>query len=150
MERKTHTAILMTLVMVSAVLAGCLGGSDDDDGISATIIDIQNATTSECSDGGVAVLVGIDANNDSSLAGDEIDSRTVICNGADGSDGSNGADGSDGSDGADGQDGADGADGADGQDGADGAGGGVSEVGAAHYDSGVDGLGAMTYRHDGA
>ncbi len=90
MERKFYSAILMTLVMVSAILAGCLGGDDGDDGVSATIIDLQNATTSECSDGGVAVLVGIDSDNDSLLTGEEVDSRTVICNGADGS---NGADG---------------------------------------------------------
>ena len=31
MERKTHTAILMTLVMGSAVLAGCIGSEDDDE-----------------------------------------------------------------------------------------------------------------------
>ena len=104
MERKFQSAVLMTLVMVSAILAGCIGGDGEDNDVSSTIIDIQNATTSECSDGGVAVLIGLDSDSDSLLTGEEVDSRTVICNGADGSDGSNGAAGNDGTDGADGQD----------------------------------------------
>ena len=53
-----------------------------------------------CTNGGVRVEGGVDANDDGVLQDDEVSSTADVCNGAPGSDGNNGAPGADGIDGA--------------------------------------------------
>lgn len=112
-------AILMVLIVASMGLAGCVSNEDGDGGVSVSIVEVTSASNSDCPNGGVTILSGIDDNGDGILQDDEEDSAFHACDGADGQDGNNGADGADGQDGADGADGQDGADGANGTDGED-------------------------------
>ncbi|MGB2339984.1 MAG: DUF7151 family protein, partial [Candidatus Poseidoniaceae archaeon] len=95
--------------MASVGLAGCVGNDDgDDDDLSVTLIDLTQATTTDCPDGGTTIYTGLDDDNDGVLETDERDTTFHACNGADGSNGVDGADGSNGADGADGADGSNG------------------------------------------
>ncbi|MEL6339293.1 MAG: PQQ-dependent sugar dehydrogenase [Myxococcota bacterium] len=90
---------------------------------------------SECANGGVRFVGGIDQNEDGVLSSDEITERTTMCQPMNGSDGVSGSDGNDGApgprgeDGSDGEDGAQGADGNNGSDGNDGTNGSDGEDG---------------------
>lgn len=61
-----------------------------------------------CANGGIALRVGLDDNDNGVLDDVEIDVTQEVCNGAPGQDGADGQDGAPGQDGADGQDGQDG------------------------------------------
>ena len=112
-------AILMVLIVASMGLAGCVSNEDGDGGVSVSIVEVTSASNSDCPNGGVTILSGIDDNGDGILQDGEEDSAFHACDGADGQDGADGADGQDGNDGANGADGQDGADGANGTDGED-------------------------------
>lgn len=90
-------------VCVAGLLAlGCAGsdgadgadGSDGTDGLGgddgvATLVNVTPEAPGEtCADGGVKVESGRDDDGDNTLAPDEIDSTTYVCNGVNGEDGS--------------------------------------------------------------
>ena len=61
-----------------------------------TAISVNNASSSDCPDGGVEISYGLDDNSDGSLSSLEVDGTSIVCNGSDGQDGSDGTDGTDG------------------------------------------------------
>ena len=64
--------------LTAAALAAC--GEDDTDAFSTPLIASRPATPTECPQGGVVTLSGIDANGDGALADAEVASTQVICN----------------------------------------------------------------------
>ena len=49
-----------------------------------SLIELEQASSSQCPGGGYVYLVGLDDDYDNSLSTDEIDSRVLVCNGVDG------------------------------------------------------------------
>ena len=70
-------------------------GVDGTNGLN-TAISVNNASSSDCPDGGVEISYGLDDNSDGSLSSLEVDGTSIVCNGSDGQDGSDGTDGTDG------------------------------------------------------
>jgi ELWxxDGT repeat protein len=135
-------AMLLCLLMVSAPMAGCVGGNDESNPDNEELSDDWNVhfaataadlpTCDETTNGRLYYIESGAQFQVCKTTGWEIISiqGPVGANGADGTDGQDGAPGSNGADGTNGQDGAPGADGSDGTNGQDGAAGedGVSTL----------------------
>ena len=135
-------AMLLCLLMVSAPMAGCVGGNDESNPDNEELSDDWNVYFAATA----ADLPTCDETTNGRLYYVESGAQFQVCkttgwevitiqgpvgaNGADGTDGQDGAPGSNGADGTNGQDGALGADGSDGTNGQDGAAGedGVSTL----------------------
>ena len=111
-------ALLLCLLMVSAPIAGCVGGNDDTTSDSDEQLDDWNvyfAATSadlpECNDVTDGRLYYVESSQEFEVCTITNGWQVITIQGADGADGQDGAPGADG---ADGQDGAPGADGVDG------------------------------------
>lgn len=76
----------MNRTLLCAVIGGALSvtafGCSGDSSPSNEIVRIRTATATECPDGGQAILVGIDGNDDNRLEGAEIISTSPVCNGS--------------------------------------------------------------------
>ena len=58
-NKKISTALM--LIMMTSVLAGCVGGSTDVD-VDTSLVDLQPASTNDCPEGGILIHIGIDDN----------------------------------------------------------------------------------------
>ena len=119
----------MTLLMMIAALAGCVGGETDVD-FDQALVDLQPASSNDCEDGGTWVHIGLDANKNGNLDTSEITESVAVCNGQDGDPGSQGAQGPQGIRGTSGEDGTDGANGDSGLPGQDGEQGATGNTGS--------------------
>lgn len=119
----------MTLLMMIAALAGCVGGETDVD-FDQALVDLQPASSNDCEDGGTWVHIGLDANKNGNLDTPEITESVAVCNGQDGDPGPQGAQGPQGIRGPSGEDGTDGANGDSGLPGQDGEQGATGNTGS--------------------
>ena len=105
-NNKTMSAALM-LIMMTSVLAGCVGGNTDIE-VDTSLVDLQPASANDCPDGGILIHIGIDDNENGNLDTAERTETHSVCNGADGEDGERGFRGLTGPSGEDGSNGANG------------------------------------------
>ena len=105
-NNKTMSAALM-LIMMTSVLAGCVGGNTDIE-VDTSLVDLQPASSNDCPDGGILIHIGIDDNENGNLDTAERTETHSVCNGADGEDGERGFRGLTGPSGEDGSNGANG------------------------------------------
>ncbi len=105
-NNKTMSAALM-LIMMTSVLAGCVGENTDIE-VDTSLVDLQPASANDCPDGGILIHIGIDDNENGNLDTAERTETHSVCNGADGEDGERGFRGLTGPSGEDGSNGANG------------------------------------------
>ena len=84
-NNKTMSAALM-LIMMTSVLAGCVGENTDIE-VDTSLVDLQPASANDCPDGGILIHIGIDDNENGNLDTAERTETHSVCNGADGEDG---------------------------------------------------------------
>jgi len=71
-----------------------VNGADGEDAIPTLVRTDEEPPGSNCENGGLAVSIGVDGNENGTLDDVEITSTEYVCNGLDGEDGADGADGS--------------------------------------------------------
>ena len=104
-NKKISTALM--LIMMTSVLAGCVGENTDIE-VDTSLVDLQPASANDCPDGGILIHIGIDDNENGNLDTAERTETHSVCNGADGEDGERGFRGLTGPSGEDGSNGANG------------------------------------------
>jgi len=99
-----NKSFLFVIMMVAASFTGCIDSEDSDEILTDPVGEVnvpgnalvftRDADSTECSDGGITLDVGVDEDGDGKLNATETFNTSTICNGADGIDGSDGVDGS--------------------------------------------------------
>ena len=99
-----NKSFLFVIMMVAASFTGCIDSEDSEEILTEPVGEVnvpgnalvftRDADSTECSDGGITLDVGVDEDGDGKLNATETFNTSTICNGADGIDGSDGVDGS--------------------------------------------------------
>ena len=99
-----NKSFLFVIMMVAASFTGCIDSEDSDEILTDPVGEVnvpgnalvftRDADSTECSNGGIILDVGVDEDGDGKLNATETFNTSTICNGADGIDGSDGVDGS--------------------------------------------------------
>ncbi len=95
----TNYRSLSLLTTLGLTLAACSGDKHE----KMLITTVFEPAGENCANGGVAVAVGVDKDENGTLEADEIASKDYACNGADGTNGTDGTNGQSGTNGTDGE-----------------------------------------------
>ena len=89
-----NKSFLFVIMMVAASFTGCIDSEDSDEILTDPVGEVnvpgnalvftRDADSTECSDGGITLDVGVDDDGDGTLNATEIFNTSTICNGADG------------------------------------------------------------------
>ena len=96
-----NKSFLFVIMMVAASFTGCIDSEDSEQILTDPVGEVnvpgnalvftRDADSTECSDGGITLDVGVDEDGDGKLNSTETFNTSTICNGADGIDGKDGS-----------------------------------------------------------
>ena len=78
---------MMFVLGVLSMVVACGEGNTEIVNRLHSLVDLQEATTAQCPDGGMVVLTGVDTNENDLLDAEEVTRTRVLCDGSDGADG---------------------------------------------------------------